>query len=73
MGETMAVRETTLLALLTMLDDEETGDRRLRARLMDDVLATMTPMQRELMKRWHSYICPKCGGVMVTNIEGSHA
>ncbi len=67
----MKLREDVLVALLEKLDAlDEAGDTdaaRLRAHLLDDVLESLTPSQRVLLDRWHSYVCQKCGATMRTD------
>jgi hypothetical protein len=67
----MTLRDSTIVEILDELDRlDEAGDHNaalLRARVLDDVLATLTPPQRLLLDRWHSYVCEKCGHTMVTH------
>lgn len=67
----MNLSDATVMAILDEIDRlEEAGDKQigsLRSRIFDEVLATMTPPQRQLLERWHSYICEKCGHTMIAH------
>jgi hypothetical protein len=60
----MNVRDETLVEALELLKDLPDGGL-IRARIKDDIVASLTPAQRYLFDHWHNYICQGCGKTMV--------
>jgi len=61
------VRDKTLLDAIAVLDrhaEDDIDAAVVRARLFDDILRSMSPAQKLLMRRWRSYICKSCGETM---------